>query len=362
MIRVGVIGGGQLGRMLALAGYPLDIRVTTLDPGDDTPASQVAPSVRAAYDDPAALEELATTNDVLTFEFENVPVDAARLAARHAPLFPPPAALEAAQDRGAEKALFERVGLPVATYAPVSSAAELTAALEWIGTPAMLKTRRLGYDGKGQAVITDPGLAPAAWRAVGEHPCILEAFVPFDGEVSLVGARARDGATSFYPLIANEHRDQILRVSRPLVDVPDIQALAEAHARALMDELNYVGVLAIEFFRAGETLLGNEFAPRVHNSGHWTIEGAETSQFEQHLRAVAGLPLGSSAPVGACAMANIIGAAPDPAAIARIPGAHLHLYGKEARAGRKLGHITVQAADQDALTPRWLQVTAILDD
>ncbi len=362
MIRVGVIGGGQLGRMLALAGYPLDIRVTTLDPGDDTPASQVAPFIRAGYDDPAALEELATTNDVLTFEFENVPVDAARLAARHAPLFPPPAALEAAQDRAVEKALFERIGLPVAAYAPVSSAAELAAALERIGTPAVLKTRRLGYDGKGQAVITDPGLAPAAWRAVGEQPCILEAFVAFDGEVSLVGARGRDGATSFYPLVANEHRDQILRVSRPLVDAPDLQARAEAPARALMDELDYVGVLTIEFFRTGETLLGNEFAPRVHNSGHWTIEGAETSQFEQHLRAVAGLPLGSSASVGVCVMANLIGTSPDPAAIARIPGAHLHLYGKQARPGRKLGHITVHAADPGALVPRWLQVTGILDD
>lgn len=362
MIRVGVIGGGQLGRMLALAGYPLDIRVTTLDPGEDTPASHVAPAIRAAYDDPEALEKLATSSDVLTFEFENVPVQAARKAADHVRVFPPPAALEAAQDRAAEKALFERVGLAVPAYAAVSSADELGAALERVGTPAVLKTRRLGYDGKGQVVIRDPALAAQAWRAVGEAPSILEAFVPFDGEVSLVGTRGKDGATSFYPLIANEHRDGILRVSRPLTDVGELQARAEAHGRALMQELDYVGVLAIEFFRIGEDLLGNEFAPRVHNTGHWTIEGAETSQFEQHLRAVTGLPLGSSAMVGCSTMANLVGQVPSAAAVAAIPGAHLHLYGKAPRAGRKLGHITVQADDRGTLAARWLQVTALLDD
>jgi len=361
-MRVGVIGGGQLGRMLALAGYPLDIRVTTLDPGRDTPASQVAPCIRAAYDDPAALETLARGSDVLTFEFENVPVEAARTAAQHAPLFPPPAALEAAQDRAAEKALFERVGLAVPPYALVSSSAELGTALDRIGTPAVLKTRRLGYDGKGQAAIRDPGLASDAWRAVGEVPSILEVSVPFDAEVSLVGARGMDGATSFYPLAANEHRDGILRASRPLADAPQLQARAEAHGKALMQELDYVGVLAIEFFRTGEHLLGNEFAPRVHNTGHWTIEGAETSQFEQHLRAVTGLPLGSSATFGSSAMANLIGVIPDPASVAVIPGAHLHLYGKTPRPGRKLGHITVRADDKDTLAARWLQVTSLLDE
>ncbi|MEA2581866.1 MAG: 5-(carboxyamino)imidazole ribonucleotide synthase [Actinomycetota bacterium] len=362
MIRVGVIGGGQLGRMLALSGYPLDIRVTTLDPGEDTPASQVAPSIRAAYDDLAALETLAAASDVLTFEFENVPVEAVRAVARHTPLYPPASALEAAQDRVAEKTLFEHIGLAVAPYAQVSSLADLAEALERIGTPAILKTRRLGYDGKGQTVIRDPAHAAEAWRMVGEAPSILEAFVPFDVEVSIVGARAEDGATSFYPLVANEHRDGILRVSRPLQDVPDLQGRAEAHAHALMDELDYVGVLAIEFFRTGEDLLGNEFAPRVHNTGHWTIEGAETSQFEQHLRAVAGLPLGSSASVGCSVMANLIGEMPDPAAVAEIAGAHLHTYGKAPRPNRKLGHITVDAADPQTLAARWLQVTALLDE
>jgi 5-(carboxyamino)imidazole ribonucleotide synthase len=362
VIRVGVIGGGQLGRMLALAGFPLDIRITTLDPGADTPSSQVAPSIIGAYDDTAALERLARSSDVLTFEFENVPVDAALVAAQHLSLFPPPAALAASQDRAAEKALFERIGLPVPAYVAVSTSDELAAAVAAIGTPAVLKTRRFGYDGKGQAVIRDADLAPEAWREAGEQPSILETLVPFESEVSIVGARGRDGHTAFYPLAVNQHRDGILRVSRPLLDAPELQVRAESHAQALMDELGYVGVLTIEFFKVGEDLLGNEFAPRVHNSGHWTIEGAETSQFEQHLRAVAGLPLGPTGPVGFCAMANLIGTTPDPVAVAAIPGAHLHLYGKAPRPGRKLGHVTVTAEDPEILARRWLQVTTVLDD
>jgi 5-(carboxyamino)imidazole ribonucleotide synthase len=362
VIRVGVIGGGQLGRMLALAGYPLDIRVTTLDPGEDTPASQVAPAIRAAYDDTQALVRLASGSDVVTFEFENVPVGAAITAGAHVPVFPPPASLEAAQDRVAEKALFERIGLPVPPYAAVSSSRELKEALDRIGTPAVLKTRRLGYDGKGQTVLENREAAGEAWRTVGEAPSILEAFVPFDAEVSLIGARGRDGTTAFYPLVANVHRDGILRRSRPLAEAQGLQVLAERHGRALMDALDYVGVVAIEFFRTGEVLLGNEFAPRVHNTGHWTIEGAETSQFEQHLRAVVGLPLGSIAAVGFSEMVNLIGSVPDGAAVAAIPGAHVHLYGKSPRPDRKLGHITLRAADPDTLALRYLQVTSALDE
>lgn len=360
MIRVGVIGGGQLGRMLALAGYPLDIRVTTLDPGENTPASQVAPSIRADYDDLTAVGALADASDVVTFEFENVPVRAARTAAERSRLFPPPEALEAAQDRAVEKALFERIGLPVAPVRSVASIGELEAALAIVGLPAVLKTRRMGYDGKGQAVIRERDGAADAWRAVGEVPCIVETLVVFDREVSLVGARARSGATAFYPIIQNEHRDGILRVSRPFPGEPALQANAETHGRALMDALDYVGVLTIEFFQVGDELLGNEFAPRVHNSGHWTIEGAETSQFEQHLRAVSGLPLGPSGARAYSKMANLIGSAPDPATVTGIPGAHLHLYGKTPRPNRKIGHITVTAEDQDTLHSRWLQVTPLL--
>lgn len=362
--RLGIIGGGQLGRMLALAALPLDVRCVTLDPSSESPASHVAPSIVGGYDDPDALTRLAERVDVVTYEFENVPVASARLLEVRLPVFPPPAALEAAQDRVAEKALFERVGLPVARYVSVDSLIDLERALDAIGAPAVLKTRRLGYDGKGQAVVRDPLLAEDAWRSVGEVPCILEELVGFDREVSIVGARGRDGATTVYPLVENEHRDGILRMTRAPAPglTPDLQARAEVHIRAVMEVLDHVGVLAIELFQRGGELLGNEMAPRVHNSGHWTIEGAETSQFEQHVRAVCGFPLGPTTTVGYAAMVNLIGHAPDTARVAALPGAHLHLYGKAARAGRKLGHVTVRVDDPLVLEPLVLQVRALADD
>jgi 5-(carboxyamino)imidazole ribonucleotide synthase len=337
--------------MLALAALPLDVRCATLDPGEDTPASQVAPSIVGPYDDHEALARLASQVDVVTYEFENVPVESARFAEERVPVFPPPAALEASQDRIAEKGLFDAVGLPVPPYAAVDSAAALEVALEEMGTPAVLKTRRLGYDGKGQAVIRDPLLAEDAWRSIGEAPAIVEGFVGFDRELSIVAARGRDGAFASYPLVENHHREGILRFTRaPAPGVSrELQERAEAYARALMAELGYVGVLAIELFQVGEELLGNEFAPRVHNTGHWTIEGAETSQFEQHVRAVCGLPLGSTTPRGLSGMVNLIGRVPALDAIAAIPGAHPHLYGKSPRPGRKLGHVTVRADEAEAL-------------
>jgi 5-(carboxyamino)imidazole ribonucleotide synthase len=355
-MRVGIVGGGQLGRMLALAGYPLDVRCTTLDPALDSPASQVAPSIVGPYDDREALARLAQGADVVTYEFENVPVDAARFLAELAPVFPPAEALEVAQDRVGEKALFAEVGLPTATFAAVSSPAELRGAVERIGTPAVLKTRRLGYDGKGQVFIHDPLLAEDAWRSIGEMPSILERAVEFDRELSILGVRGRDGSVAFYPLVENHHREGILRMSvapAPTV-TPDLQARAESHARTVMDRLEYVGVMAIELFQVGAELLGNEMAPRVHNSGHWTIEGAVTSQFENHLRAVTGLPLGSTSARGSSVMVNLIGTVPDRAAVTEIGGAHLHLYGKEPRPGRKLGHVTIvsgepEPADADRL-------------
>ncbi len=344
-MRVGIVGGGQLGRMLAIAGYPLDIRCTTLDPARDSPASQVAPSILGQYDDLQALARLADGVDVATFEFENVPVDAARFLMERAPVFPPVEALEIAQDRVREKALFDEVGLPTAVHEALATPDELRAAVGRVGTPAVLKTRRLGYDGKGQTVLHDAVLAEDAWRAIGEVPSILERLVPFDRELSIIGVRGRDGSVAFYPLVENHHRDGILRMSvAPAGEVTaGLQSRAEAHARAVMDRLAYVGVMAIELFQVGEELLGNEMAPRVHNSGHWTIEGAVTSQFENHLRAVTGLPLGSTELRGSSAMVNLIGDVPDPAAVAAIAGAHLHLYGKDPRPGRKLGHVTVVA-------------------
>jgi len=342
-VQVGIVGGGQLGRMLALAGAPLDIRCVTLDPAADSPASQVAASIVGPYDDLDALARLADGADVVTYEFENVPVEAARFLRELVPVFPPPEALEVAQDRIAEKELFDEVGLPTPAYRAVATFDELNAGLEELGTPVVVKSRRFGYDGKGQEVIHDPLRAEDAWRAIGEVPAILERFVAFDREVSILGVRGRDGDIGFYPLVENRHVDGVLRLSlAPAPDLSDdLQAGAERHARDVMERLEYVGVLAIELFQAGEELLGNEMAPRVHNSGHWTIEGAETSQFENHLRAVCGLPLGSTRARGPSAMVNLIGSTPDPVSLADVPGAHLHLYGKEPRPGRKLGHITL---------------------
>jgi 5-(carboxyamino)imidazole ribonucleotide synthase len=361
-VRVAIVGGGQLGRMLVQAGERLGVACVTLDPAADSPAAQVGPAITGAYDDPAALAQLVDGADVVTYEFENVPVGAMRTLGR--PVLPPPAALEAAQDRIAEKTLFTDVGLPVPMLAAVDDLVSLSAAVEAVGLPAVLKTRRFGYDGKGQAVLRNTELAEDAWRAVGEVPSILEAFVPFERELSIVAVRAADGELRCYPLVENHHRDGILRVSyAPAPALTDeLQAAAEAHARAVGDRLGYVGVFAIELFQAGGTLLGNEMAPRVHNSGHWTIEGAETSQFENHLRAICGLPLGDVGVRENAAMVNVIGEEPDAAAILAVPGAHLHSYGKQSRPGRKLGHITLVADDPDVLRERVLQVSGHLTD
>jgi 5-(carboxyamino)imidazole ribonucleotide synthase len=360
-MRVGVIGGGQLGRMLALAGHDLGIAVTTLDPAEGSSASQVAPAIVAAYDDEGALLDLAAASDVVTYEFENVPAASTRfLAERGVALYPPPGSLAAAQDRLVEKTLFTEVGLPVPVFAAVDDLDSLHEAIAAVGLPAVLKTRRLGYDGKGQAVLRGVERAEDAWRAVGEVPSILEAFVPFAREVSILAARGRDGEVRAWPLVENHHRDGILRVSyAPAPDLdPALTAAAEAHAAAALARLDHVGVLAIELFVTDDGgLLGNEMAPRVHNSGHWTIEGSETSQFAQHLRAVAGMPLGGTAMRGVAAMVNVIGDPADPSVLA-VPGLALHDYGKTPRPGRKLGHMTVVADRLDDVRGKVLQVVA----
>jgi 5-(carboxyamino)imidazole ribonucleotide synthase len=360
---VGVLGGGQLGRMLALAGYPLGLRFRFLDPSAEAPAGHLAELQTGAYDDPDALARFAERLDVATYEFENVPEVAARTLATQVPVFPPSQALETAQDRLAEKRLFERLRIPLPPYEAVSSAAEVAAAVARVGLPAILKTRRLGYDGKGQVALNGPADVGSAWAALGRAPCVLEQRVPLRRELSVLAVRGRDGATACYPLIQNSHGEGILRVSlAPADDAAQLQGVADEYARRLLDALDYVGLLALELFvddRDGG-LLANEIAPRVHNSGHWTIEGAETSQFENHLRAILGLPLGSTAPRGWCAMVNLIGTTPPPAEIVAIPGAHLHLYGKAPRPGRKLGHVTIAAAGpaaRDALLQRVLAAT-----
>ncbi len=363
---IGILGAGQLGRMLALAGYPLGLHFRFLDPTPGAPAGHMAEHIQSGYEDAATLERFSAGLDAVTYEFENVPVATARFLAERVPVYPPPAALEAAQDRLVEKTFFQNLGLATPPFAPVDTQADLDAAITQIGLPAVLKTRRLGYDGKGQIILREPADAATAWAALGGAPLLLEGFVPFERELSILAARGRNGETAFFPLVENHHRDGILRLSlAPAPGItPALQSAAERIASRALAALEYVGVLAIELFQVPgdggwglgderaishppspipHPLLVNEMAPRVHNSGHWTIEGAETSQFEQHLRAVLGLPLGTTAARGYSAMVNLIGALPDPTVILSIPGAHLHLYGKQSRAGRKVGHITIRA-------------------
>jgi 5-(carboxyamino)imidazole ribonucleotide synthase len=348
--------------MLALAGFPLGLRFRFFDPAPDAPAGQLAEHIAAGYAESDALSRFVEGVSIVTYEFENVPIETARALAKHAPVYPPPEALEAAQDRLNEKMLFQRLDIPTPRFAPLDSRAELETAIEDIGLPCVLKTRRLGYDGKGQAVIREPADIERAWERLNGSPLILEGFVAFDREVSIVAVRSRNGPTAFYPLIENRHRDGILRLSiapAPRISL-DMQAQAEACANRVLDALNYAGVLAIEFFQIGEQLLANEIAPRVHNSGHWTIEGAETSQFENHLRAILGRPLGSTASLGHAAMINLIGALPDCASPLAVPGAHLHLYGKAPRPGRKLGHVTLRADNPKLLQDRLAHLMSTL--
>jgi 5-(carboxyamino)imidazole ribonucleotide synthase len=337
--------------MLALAGYPLGLRFRFLDPTPNAPAGALADQVVGDYDNPNALGVLAKDTTVITYEFENVPVAATNVLARYVPVFPPGAALADAQDRLREKTLFQQLGIPTTPFAAVDSYEQLHEAIARIGLPAVLKTRRLGYDGKGQMVLRTPEDMEPAWNALGSAPLILEGFVTFERELSVLAVRNRGGEAAFYPLVENTHRDGILY--RSLAPAPgltsDLQASAEDYAMRVLDHLHYVGVLAIELFQVGDTLLANEMAPRVHNSGHWTIEGAETSQFENHLRAILGWPLGSTRATGYSAMVNLLGTTPNPAGVLAVPGIHLHLYGKEPRPGRKLGHVTLCADDRDTL-------------
>jgi 5-(carboxyamino)imidazole ribonucleotide synthase len=362
MTTVGVLGGGQLGRMLALAGFPLGLRFRFLDPDPKSPAGQIAPHIVGRFDDPDCLTAFASGLDVVTYEFENVPVELAGMVACHCPVLPPPAALAASQDRVNEKDLFGRLGVPTAPYARVDDDASLDRAIDVCGYPSLLKTRRLGYDGKGQYLLRGPSDRAPALTALGGTASILEGYVDFDRELSLIAVRSAEGALAFYPLVENHHAGGILRTS--LAPAPagtaQLQRQAEAHVGRILNELGYVGVLAVEFFEMRGQLIANEMAPRVHNSGHWSIEGAETSQFENHLRAVLGLPIGSTQVHLPCAMLNLIGKLPDSAKVLAVPDAHLHLYGKAPRAGRKLGHVTIRATSEDTLRQRIARVQALL--
>ena len=360
---VGILGGGQLGRMLALAGYPLGLHFRCFDPEAETCVDELVPRVRAEYADREALARFADGLDLVTYEFENVPVEAARfLAGQGVPLYPPVAALEVAQDRLTEKRFLNANGVPTAAFEAVDSLDDLRAAVGRLGLPAVLKTRRLGYDGKGQHLLRAPAELETAWSALGGVPLILEAFVPFSRELSILAVRGRGGEVACYPLVENQHSGGLLRRSNAPAPAASaaLQAEAEAAARRVLEALDYVGVLAIELFDVDGRLVANELAPRVHNSGHWTIEGAETSQFENHLRAVAGLPLGSTAARGVSTMLNFIGAAPTLDAVAAVPGVHVHLYDKASRPGRKVGHVTLCASDAAALASRLPQLLRTL--
>ena len=359
-MRVGIIGAGQLGRMLTLAGYRLGIRCVFLDPDADSSGGQVGPVIVGAIDDAHRLRELADQIDVLTFDIENVSVELLETLEATTPICPQPAALAVAQDRLSEKQLFEAIGVAAAPYVAVRSSDDLATVGAQLGWPVVLKARRLGYDGRGQRIVRAAEELEPAWRDLGSVAAIAEAWIEFEREVSLIAARGKDGSTVFYPLAENVHDDGILfSTTAPYAD-DDLQREAEACLDAILKRFDYNGVLAVEFFVADGRLIANEIAPRVHNSGHWTIEGAETSQFENHLRAILGLPLGSAAAVGHAYMLNLIGEIPDREKLLCIPGLHLHDYGKSPRPLRKLGHCTLVRTNPTDLNESAAAVRAVV--
>jgi len=362
---VGILGAGQLARMLAQAGRPMGLEFIFLDPAEDACAAEFGEHICADWDDEVALKQLGQRSDVVTFDFENVPESSATLIESLCPVYPPPRALFKSQDRMREKTMMQELDIPVAPFHPVSSRPDLVAAVEKIGLPCVLKTRRFGYDGKGQAVLRFQEDMERAWQVLEDHELICEGFVSFDVECSIIAARGKDGRTVFWPLTQNLHRDGILAISMAPAFDSQLQSRAEALVQRLLDHLDYVGVMALELFLKDGELLANEFAPRVHNSGHWSIDGAVTSQFENHLRAICGLPLGDAGNSSRALMFNLLGEMP---AYAEqhitdqdaIPGVHWHDYRKTARAGRKIGHVTVTAGSEAGLKARAAQLAAEL--
>jgi 5-(carboxyamino)imidazole ribonucleotide synthase len=357
---IGIVGAGQLGQMLALAGFPLGLDFLFFDRSADTPAGRIAPLLAGEFHDEALLAELARRSDVISFDWENISVQALRRAARGTRIAPPLKALSVAQDRLAEKRCFQRLSIPTTRFAPVGSRAALSHAVDRIGLPGVLKTRRFGYDGKGQYVLRAHPDIDAAWEVLGGAPLLYEQFVPFDYEVSIIGVRARSGEIGIYPLNRNFHVDGILRLTLAPWSALRLAAAAQRSLRRVLEHFNYVGVLAIEFFVQRGRLVANEMAPRVHNSGHWTIEGAVTSQFENHLRAIVGLPLGSTAARGHSAMINLIGTMPAARRFLAEPGVHWHDYRKEPRHGRKLGHCTINESSAATRTARARRLLPLL--
>ena len=340
-MRIGIIGAGQLGQMLGYAARDLGMQCVFVDPSPSPPAAACGDVIQAAFDDAAALSSLAETCDVVTYEFENVPVAALTAISDRVPVYPPPEALLHAQDRLKEKQLFTKLDIPLPAFHCVDSRTDLEAAAATIGLPLVLKTRRLGYDGKGQCVVKTADDIVAAWQQLGGAELIAEQWVDFDYEVSAIGARNRSGDVISYPLTLNQHVGGILHTSRAPVEDEPLTRRAEQYLRRLLEELDYVGVLALELFVTGDQLMANEFAPRVHNSGHWSIEAAQPNQFTAHLLAICDAPLATPEVRGFAGMLNLIGVIPE--AARQLQTGVLHDYGKEARPGRKLGHFTVIA-------------------
>ena len=363
-MRVGVLGGGQLGRMLALAGYQLGLEFRFFDPNSGAPVGQIGQLIAGDYTDHAALERFLDDVDVVTYEFESIPLSTVQFVAERAKVSPPIEALRTAQDRLLEKKAFTALGIPTPLFAPVDTLNDLRSAVSSIGLPVVLKTRRMGYDGKGQAVIRDAAAIEPAWAELGKADggLIVEKFVAFQHELSVIGVRGASGGEVFYPPVQNVHREGILRKSTaPAPSVtPETAALGIEYCRRLLDRLEYVGVLALELFACEGQLLANEMAPRVHNSGHWTIEGAETSQVENHLRAILGMPLGATTPRGRSVMFNVIGHLPEPECVLAVEGAHLHLYGKAPTERRKLGHATLVVQSDSGLERGSRELSAAL--
>lgn len=361
-MNIGVLGAGQLGRMLALAGYPLGNRFTFLDTTGH-PSAGIGEVI--VDTDRRHLDDFLAKVDVVTYEFEHLPVSLVQAIEEVKPVYPSSEAIRICQNRVEEKALFDRLGIPTPRYRLVESAAELEAAARELGCPVVAKSVTEGYDGKGQAVLRDPSEAAEAWRSIAHPRLIVESFVDFVREVSIIAVRGRHGEVAFYPMAENIHVDGILRYSlAPMPNLDEsVQQTADSYIRALLDELDYVGVLALELFQARDgSLLANEMAPRVHNSGHWSMEGAVTSQFENHLRAIQGLPLGDTSARMLTCMVNVIGREGNGEEILAIGDAHLHRYDKSERPGRKLAHINLLASSHEALLTKVRSCAALLPD
>lgn len=362
---VGILGAGQLARMLAQAGQPMGLDFIFLDPAKDACAAEFGTHICADWTDEAALRELGQNSDVVTFDFENVPESSASLIEALCPVYPPPRALYKSQDRLREKTMMQALGIPVAPFHPVASRPELIAAVEKIGLPCVLKTRRFGYDGKGQAVLRFQEDMERVWQLLGDSELICEGFVSFQAECSIIAARGRDGQTVFWPLTRNLHRGGILAISMAPAFDRILQKRAESMIQSLLDHLDYTGVMALELFLVDGELLANEFAPRVHNSGHWSIDGAHTSQFENHLRAICGLTLGATGISSPSVMFNLLGKMPENVRQQSVDyypknGLHWHDYHKTPREGRKIGHVTVTAESETELKARAVQFAAEL--